>query len=406
MSILLNMAIRNVFRHKARTAMMLVAIIFGVVGLILTGGFVRDMLFQLGETVIHSQSGHLQVSRAGFNAQGTRSPEKFLIEQPGPVKALLRQHPKVDDILERVSFSGLLNNGRGDWPILGEGVEPDAEARLGTHVQLLEGRHLAGKDSFGAMLGEGVAHALRLKTGDSVTLLSNTLTGQINTVELEVVGTFRSFSKDYDARAVRVTLNAAHELLGTKGANKIVVSLKRTEDTDTVAQALKSKLDGKTFELLTWEELNDFYKNTVALYQRQFAVLQLIILVLVLLSVANSVNMSIFERVGEFGTMLSLGNRGGQVFRLVLTESLLLGAIGSAIGVIVGIILALTISAVGIPMPPPPNANIGYTARIQITQSISLMAFAVGCIATTLAALLPARRVCRIPIVDALRQNV
>lgn len=406
MNIVLNMAIRNVFRHKARTAMMLFAIVFGVVGLILTGGFVRDMLYQLGETVIHSQSGHLQVSRAGFNAQGTRNPEKFLIENPQPVKVLLRSHPKVDDILERVSFSGLLNNGRGDWPIIGEGVEPEAEARLGTHLQLLEGRHLTAKDAFGVMLGEGVAHALKLKAGDSATLLSNTLTGQINTIELEVVGTFRSFSKDYDARAVRITLGAAHELLGTKGVNKIVVSLKRTEDTQAVFQALKPQLDGKTFELLTWEELNDFYKNTVALYQRQFAVLQFIILVLVLLSVANSVNMSIFERVGEFGTMLSLGNRRSQVFRLLLTESLLLGAIGSAIGVLIGSMLALAISVVGIPMPPPPNANIGYTARIQIAPSILFMAFATGCIATIFAALLPARRVSRTPIVDALRQNV
>jgi putative ABC transport system permease protein len=141
------------------------------------------------------------------------------------------------------------------------------------------------------------------------------------------------------------------------------------------------------------------------LYKGQFGVLQFIILIMVLLSVANSINMSIFERVGEFGTMMALGNRSSQVLQLILSESLLLGIIGSSLGVGIGILLALAISAIGIPMPPPPNADIGYTALIQIVPSVLLMAFAIGLSATVLAALLPACHVSRIKVVDALRQN-
>ena len=57
--------------------MTLAAIVFGVVGLIFSGGFVQDVYHQLGEAIIHSQSGHLQVSRAGFHATGTRSPDVY-----------------------------------------------------------------------------------------------------------------------------------------------------------------------------------------------------------------------------------------------------------------------------------------------------------------------------------------
>ena len=142
------------------------------------------------------------------------------------------------------------------------------------------------------------------------------------------------------------------------------------------------------------------------LYKRQFGVMQFIILFMVLLGVANSVNMSVFERVGEFGTMMSLGSRSSQVTRLILTESVLLGLIGSTIGVVVGVGLALAISSVGIPMPPPPNANIGYTARIQLIPTAIIVSFAIGLSATVLAAILPAKRVARMPIVDALRQNI
>jgi putative ABC transport system permease protein len=57
-------------------------------------------------------------------------------------------------------------------------------------------------------------------------------------------------------------------------------------------------------------------------------------------------------------------------------------------------------------MPPPPNANVGYTAHVLIVPSVVAAAFAVGVVATVLASLLPAWRLSRIPIVDALRENV
>ena len=52
-------ALRNVFRQRARSAGTLAAISLGVAGLILAGGFVQDVFVQLGEAVIHSQSGHI-----------------------------------------------------------------------------------------------------------------------------------------------------------------------------------------------------------------------------------------------------------------------------------------------------------------------------------------------------------
>jgi putative ABC transport system permease protein len=127
---------------------------------------------------------------------------------------------------------------------------------------------------------------------------------------------------------------------------------------------------------------------------------------MVVLSVANSVNMSVFQRTGEFGTMMALGNRTGAVYRLIVTESALLGMIGGGVGVIIGIAAGVAISAVGIPMPPPPNANLGYTAHIQLIPSDILMAFAAGLFATVLAAVWPAARVSRTPVVDALRANI
>lgn len=402
---MLRLALRNIFRQKLRTAMTLAAIVSGVVGLILSGGFVADIFHQLGESIIHSQSGHIQIAREGYFSYGSRAPDKYLIEHAEGPSSVVAAFPQVEDVMLRVNFSGLLNNGRTDLAIIGEGVEADKEAQLGSHVHIMAGRQLAGPDNYGILLGEGVAQALKLAPGDRVTLVLNTAEGALNSLDFEIVGVFQTLSKDFDARAVRISLAAAQELLNHRGANTLVVSLKETRDTDRIATALRGQV-GRGLEVKTWQELNDFYTKTIDLYDRQFGVLRLIILLMLLLSVANSVNMTVFERVGEFGTLMALGNRSGFVFRLTIIEYTLLGFFGGVLGVLVGIALALAISAVGIPMPPPPNANIGYTALIPVVPKEVGLAFTIGFVSTVCAALLPARRATRIPVVDALRQNI
>src|SRR5438874_9853398 len=126
--------------------MTLAAIAFGVVALIVSGGFVRDLYRQLREAIIHSQSGHLQVAQAAFFAEGSRSPEKYRIRELDAVEADLVTLPGVKRVMARMSFAGLMSNMRNDLPILGEGIEPDKEGELATSIVILEGSALAWKD--------------------------------------------------------------------------------------------------------------------------------------------------------------------------------------------------------------------------------------------------------------------
>ena len=399
-------ALRNVFRHRLRSAGTLAAICLGVAGLILAGGFVQDIFVQLGEAVIHSQSGHIQIAREGYREGKTRAPEAYLINEPDALQQLVAQVPGVHLALARLGFTGVINNGKRDLGVIGEGVEPAAEAELGTYLRYVEGRALSDADKDGIVLGQGVAKSLGLKAGDRVNLVISLAQGAVNMLDFEVVGIFQSFSKDFDARAVRIPLTAARSLMDNSAAHLIVLLLDRTEDTDRVIGKLRQTLVPQHFELASWRELSDFYDKTLQLYDRQFGVLRLIILLMVLLSVANSVNMTLFERTREFGTMLALGNRPRAVFQLILTESAMLGLLGSLLGVLVGCMVAWGISAVGIPMPPPPNANIGYTAFIRLLPMDIVSAALIGLVATCLAAVLPARRISRMHVVDALRQGV
>ena len=397
------LALRNIFRNKARTALTLTVIGSGVAGLILCGGFVADALNQLREATIHSQLGHIQIYRKGFYEKGSRSPNQYMIDSPAEILDVASKLPEFEEGMSRLNFSAVINNGRSDFAVVGEGVEPAKEKRLGSLLEVVGGRNLEANDLGGIFIGEGVAAATKLKPGDRATVLLHTVEGALNSGEFEVLGIFRSFSKDYDSRAVRITLPAAQELMALPSVNAVVLLLSHTEATDRVAATLSQQLDLDRHEIKTWRELADFYDKTASLYERQFVVLEVIILLAVLLSVINAVNMSVYERTSEFGTLMALGTRGSTVSRLVLQENMLLGLIGSGGGALVGIALAKTISAIGIAMPPPPNSSAGYVAAIQIDAATVLTAFAIGFIATVLAAWLPARRIARIPVVDALR---
>jgi putative ABC transport system permease protein len=87
-------------------------------------------------------------------------------------------------------------------------------------------------------------------------------------------------------------------------------------------------------------------------------------------------------------------------------EGLLLGMLGACIGVALGCGLAWIISAIGIPMPPPPNSNHDYTAGIQLAPSGVGLAFFVGLAATVAASIPPALRVSRLPVSEALRRFI
>src|SRR3569832_298332 len=150
----------------------------------------------------------------------------------------------------------------------------------------------------------------------------------IKTLDFNEVGMYCSMSRVFDARAVRVSLRAAQDLLGIDEVHSLVVLRVETRYTDAVLATLKSQLSSG-FEVKPWYELAEFYQIAVALYRRQFTVLEIIVVVRVLLSVSSSIIMVVHERTGEYGTLRALGDRRGDVFRLILAENALLGLFGA-----------------------------------------------------------------------------
>ncbi|TXL68403.1 ABC transporter permease [Zeimonas arvi] len=403
---LLRIALRNLMRQVRHSAFALAAIVFGVAGLALADGFIRDVFFQLGEATVRGQLGHLQVARPGFRESGAGRPEAFVIERTEAIRSALRGDSRIESVAGRLQVSGVINVENRELPVEVEGVEPTPEAVDGTYLTLLDGVGLDRGGAHAALLGEGVARHLGVRRGDYVTLTSATVDGSMNAVELEVAGVFRTFSKEFDDRTIRIPLADAQELVQVAGVNTIVIHLRRTDDTGAVLADLVGRSQLRGLDLQPWYILSDFYASTRELYARQFGILRLIALVLIAMSVLTSTNITVFERTAEFGTMRALGAESRTVVKLLALESAALGFAGALLGVAVAIVAGMLISWIGIPMPPPPNAEAGFTARVLLSPVALLGAAGVGVASSVIGGCLPSFRAARLPIVYALGKRV
>jgi putative ABC transport system permease protein len=88
-----------------------------------------------------------------------------------------------------------------------------------------------------------------------------------------------------------------------------------------------------------------------------------------------------------------------------LMEGVLLGIAGGLAGIVLGYLVGAAISAIGIPMPPPPGMARGYTGQILISGALVRDAAILAVLTTLLASILPAWRASRLNVVDALRRN-
>lgn len=400
------LALRNLSRHRTRSLISLSAIAFGVVAMLLAGGFTEWIFWAMRESAIQTGLGHVQVTRPGFRDAGTANPSAYRLPANSPAFSIVRSTPGAAAVDERLLFAGLASFGETTLPFTGLGVDPIANRLISPALPVV-GKNLDAVATDGVLVGRGLAAALGVVTGDRVALVVTLPAGGISAVEAIVSGTFATQVKAYDDTALRVPIALARKLLRVTGSNIWVVGLDVTDgDTRAATEYLRLKLPDNEFEIATWFDLSDFYKKAVVLLSRQIDVVAFLIGAIIVLGISNTLAMNVFERTGEIGTLMAMGTLRREVLQLFLLEGFFLGVLGGLAGLAIGLALTQVISFVGIPMPPPPGRDTGYSARIIATPFLTATALAMAILATTLASVYPAWRAARLRIVDALRHNV
>jgi putative ABC transport system permease protein len=400
----LRLAFRNIVRQRRRSLIAIAAIAFGVISLMLAAGYIEWSYWSIREESTTNQIGHIQITKPGYHQDGLSDPFAYLMSgRPAGLKHLAAL-PQVKDIAPRLTFNGLISHGESTISFIGEGIDPNTDPSS-RNLLVVEGRLLSADDPNGVLLGAGLAANLGVKTGDTIILLSNAATGGINAVEGTVRGLISTSMKDFDDSILRVNIAMARKLLRTEGAHLWVTTLHETEMTDDVMADIKQGAWFDEVEVKPWSALADYYNKTVELFSRQVSVVKVIIGTIIVLSISNTMTMSVMERTREIGTAMALGVRRRRVLTLFLLEGAVLGLLAGIIGVTLGYGLAALISHIGIPMPAAPGMSRGFIAEIIITPGIAFDALLLAVFTTLAASLYPAWRASQLIIVDALRHN-
>jgi putative ABC transport system permease protein len=404
----LRLALRNIFRNKRRTAITFLAIISGSIAIIVFGGYVEFTYWGLREMVINTQLGHMQLYKKGYMEKGVAEPGKYFIKDPDSVEKAISVFPNVKYmrmVSNRLSFSGLISTGEKTVACQGIGVDPEKEKEMSYFDSIVDGQQLAPGMVEEGVVGVELMKALGAKVGDNVTILTNTVAGVINAADVKIVGVAQTGTKEYDSVFVKLPAKFVRRILNTESAEKILILLDKTEEVATVVPLVQKVIDDKRLdlELQTWDKLADFYHKVVNLYEGIFDVMKVIICLIVFFSIANTMSMSIFERIKEIGTLRAIGTTRWGITKLFLVEGLLIGVLGGILGILFGILAAQIINLYGgIEIAPPPGMTVSFLTKILIVPKVLVFSFCLTVIVSVLSSLYPAIKASRLKIVNAI----
>jgi putative ABC transport system permease protein len=402
---ILRLALRNVARHTARSALTLGAVGLGVTMTLLLGGFIQGFQDALIDDAIRGRVGAFQVRRAGLTAARDDQKLTFVIEADGDVARRLRAVDGVEAVSPRLSFPGLLSNGTDATLVRVVAADPALEqAVVPLAMASVQGRPLTPRDRAGH-LGDELYAALVPTPGTQLTLQATSAQNRQNALDLEATGKVASGSVLESKRQVWVPLAFAQELLRLPGrATELAVSVRDPSRIDAVAAAARAAL-GPDYVVETWGALKPGLSDLIKTQDSVLGGLSLVFVAIAALGVANTMLMSVMERTREIGTMLAVGLRRRQIRALFLCEAAWQAGIGGALGAILGVSVLWAVHAAGGFIFSAPGGSLPL--HILPRPQLGLLALALGAstVGALLAALAPAQRAARLTPVEALRSN-
>jgi ABC-type lipoprotein release transport system permease subunit len=409
---MIRLAARNLFRNPRRTVITLLGLAFGLamveVTITLQAGQYADML----EAGVSSLAGHVVVQADGW--QEARD-EARVLSGTATVTDTLREAFPEATVTPRLLLGGLLTSPRGSVGAALTGVDAAAEAAVQTiDDRVRDGAWLDG-DGRGIVLGERMAESLQVTLGDKVVWMGqHGHETDVRSRLFRVKGVFRTGAAELDGFVAFADLPAVQEVYGTPDvAHQVAVHL-RDPGTTPATHARATALFAARPELavLDWEHAIPEIVAMIAVDRTSNNVILFLLGSIVSMGALNTLLMSAMERTREFGVMLALGLRPGQLGRLLLTEGLLIGLIGACLGLALGALLSWPLVAWGLDY----RDVLGETyetggvvlsglikGRWHPSRALSYAGVAV--VMATLAALYPAWFVTRLQPVDAMRHT-
>ena len=402
----LKLAIRNITRHRLRSLLSISMIAGAVTAMILFQGFSEYSLAALKFTAAENQYGNMQIAASKYWSPG-KEPRAERIFPLSKLDDLKSKFPQVQHVSGRLSFFGLVSNG--DLSVGGKiiGIDPVGEPSFKKSIRFPEGKFFDDIGTREVVIGKLLAKQMNVHPGDNITVLTNTIDGVMNAMDLTVAGVFSAGLDEIDSQVMYLPLSVTQEILDTQSVDIAVLKFKELKMVDQGLQDINTDLKTNMTDLVarSWRDLAVLYRQVEKFYEVQNSLIEGILLALMFLGILNTVSMTVVERTGEIGTLRALGESRKEIVSQFILESGMLSIIGILTGIVLSLFMIQLVEQLKI-MTEMPGASTPFQIKIYFMMSSVIYASCLASFTTIIATLIPALRASRMDIVEALRKNI
>ena len=236
---MLQIAWRNVLRNRKRSAIIVVAILFGLWGGLVASGVSFGFSYDTVSSAIDTRLGHIQIHAPNYRENRTI---RDTLAGAARAMRLARNTPGVAGVAGRLVLEGMAASAETSTGVAILGVDAAAETTATTLKQrMVEGTFDFGGRGHRTVVGGDLAKRLGVRLGSKIVLTTQDAHGTIVGASYRISGLFRTDSKTFDETAVFVDRHALATLVGVGGAlHEVVIRLEDPAAVDSVASRLRA----------------------------------------------------------------------------------------------------------------------------------------------------------------------
>ena len=346
MKLFLRLAWRNVWRHRRRTMIVVLAIGLSTSLMIMYQGLMSGFDQAIYGNAIKVMGGNIQVHAPGYRDHTDDHP-MLPLENDQTIVDAASLLPQMLAATRRVNTGGMVSNRQGAFAIGIVGIEPESELPASLVGQrVTQGRYLTADDGDAVLIGKGLADAMESDVGDRITLVGRATHNQMRQRTMTVVGVYDIGMAEIEKGTLYMSLPEAQSLYLSPGqSTEVVFWLKDLGEETAVMKTLAPSM--AAYEMSSWKANFPELTQTMATKGAVMDFFGVIMLAIAGIGTLNLLLMAVYERTREIGVLGALGLKPRQISQLFLLEGTLMGLIGALVGVGLGLAINATLGQVG-----------------------------------------------------------
>jgi ABC-type lipoprotein release transport system permease subunit len=362
----LKLAWRNLFRNRRRTFLTGLIIGVGLAAIMFTDAWIMGMKENMIASATSSFLGEAEIHREGYLESQDNA---LTLRELQAVRSLLSSDPAVASFSERVASFGTASSPSDVASIAVYGVDPGREKALSkVDESMITGVYLspAPSGSDGMLLGADLAEQLEVTVGDRVVItVSRANGGELSQDLFRVNGIFRMHIEQMDGSVALIPLKTAQRLIGIGDeVHEIAVRFRDPQYSREHSREFSARYSRFSNRGESWQQLVPQLKYILDLTDASIGITVIIVFAVIVFGIVNTLFMSLYERLFEFGVLRAVGTRPARMRGLVVTEAGVLALYSVVLGVALGAALIALGSVFGLDLTGVELAGATFTGKI------------------------------------------